>query len=396
MRSARRWILWRRDIKSGKEQKKPVYPYNATKPASWVTFEQAMREAVSQNADIGFVLGGGFVGIDLDKCIAKDGTLTDAAQDLVSLQTYVELSPSEEGLHAIICGTIPESHKYPGLEIYDGREGSACWFTFTGNHVGDVQEVAFGEEAQARLDAYYSRWFAQKPAPKLEAPKTYSDDEVIELLRSYKNGSKFQELWDGGNGKSASDSEADLAFLRMARFFTRDRAQIDRLFRQSGRMRKKWDEPRGSITWGEERIAKALAMGGKVYNPRTGAKSFRDQEVRIPFWWALRIRGYGEAVIRVLIYLAAHADAEGRCFPARDTIARVLGIHIDTVDNAIETLDGFGILRKSQRFNDSNTYTLRYSLTPGEPIELSKKPLRIKDRKSQKSITRHVFSKSAP
>ena len=176
-------------------------------------------KAVSQNADIGFVLGGGFVGIDLDKCIAKDGTLTDAAQDLVSLQTYVELSPSEEGLHTIICGTIPESHKYPGLGILPNRpSGSARWFTFTGNHVGDVQEVAFGEEAQARLDAYYSRWFAQKPAPKLEAPKTYSDDEVIELLRSYKNGSKFQELWDGGNGKSASDSEADLAFLRMARF----------------------------------------------------------------------------------------------------------------------------------------------------------------------------------
>ena len=73
-------------------------------------------------------------------------------------------------------------------------------------------------------------------------------------------------------------------------------------------------------------------------------------------------------MIRVLIYLAAHADAEGRCFPARDTIARVLGIHIDTVDNAIETLDGFGILRKSQRFNDSNTYTLRYSLTPGSRL----------------------------
>ena len=47
--------------------------------------------------------------------------------------------------------TISESHKYPGLEIYDGREGSARWFTFTGNHVGDVQEVAFGEEAQEDL-----------------------------------------------------------------------------------------------------------------------------------------------------------------------------------------------------------------------------------------------------
>jgi hypothetical protein len=395
MRAARRWILWRPGKwKNGKREKKPVFRYNATKPETWMTFEQALREAEIQNAFLGFVLGDGFIGFDLDGCIAEDGTLSEAALDLLKLGTYVEESPGKEGLHAIACVTIPRSHKLPGFEVYDGAPGHARWFTVTGAAVGDVREVAFGPELQARVDAFYKKWFARSPEPKRELPKTFSDDEIVELLRSYKNGAKFQDLLNGGLGDSRSASEADLAFLRMTRFVTRDRAQLDRLFRQSGRMRKKWDEPRGSSTWGEERIALAISMGGKVYTPRIGAKSFREQDVRIPFWWALRINGYGEAAMRVLIYLAAHADAEGACFPSRPTIAKDLGIHVDTWDDAIYTLKGFGILRSSQRYNDSNMYTLRYSLTPGEPIELpdSKKPLRIKERKSQKSITRRVFS----
>ena len=61
-----------------------------------------------------------------------------------------------------------------------------------------------------------------------------------------------------------------------------------------------------------------------------------------------------------------------------------------SIDNAIGTLVGFGILSKSARYNSSNVFTLRYSLTPGEPIELRKKPLKPKDRKT--GNTRKVFS----
>ena len=170
-------------------------------------------------------MGDGFIGFDLDGCIANDGTLNEAALDLLALGTYVEESQSKKGLHAISCATIPRSHKDPGLEVYDGAPGHARWFAFTGKRVGDVREVAYGPELQARVDAYYEKWFAKKPKPepKPEAkPETYSDAEVIELCRSFKNGAKFQDLYSGGLGDSKTDSEADLAFLEMARFVTRD------------------------------------------------------------------------------------------------------------------------------------------------------------------------------
>jgi hypothetical protein len=41
-------------------------------------------------------------------------------------------------------------------------------------------------------------------------------------------------------------------------FYTKDAAQIDRLFRASGVMQGKWDELRGTRTCGEFTIAKAL------------------------------------------------------------------------------------------------------------------------------------------
>jgi hypothetical protein len=389
MRSARRWILWRPEVKDGKEQKKPVWPYNATKPSTWLTFEQALREKEkTQNVALGFVLGGGFVGFDLDGCIAEDGTLSDAAQDLVLLQTYCEKSPGAYGLHAIVCGTIPRSHKAPGLEVYDGAPGHARFFTFTGNRVGDLTEVAFGAEAQARIDAFYEKWFARNPERKPEAPRTFSDAEVVELCKSFKNGPKFRRLMAGDTSGYKSKSEAVIALCRLIRFVARDDVeQIDRIVRGSGLMEPKWERT------GRATIARALRYKCEYYTPGTGS-SFRERQMQGMLWWALRIKCHGAAPFRVLMYLAAHADENGRCFPSRPTGAKDLGIHVDTWDAAIETLIGFKILRKSQRYNNSLTYTLRYSLTPGEPIELpdSKMPLRIKDRKSLKSITRNVFS----
>ena len=70
-------------------------------------FERALREAEIQSAFLGFVLGDGFIGFDLDNCII-DGALNEAALDLLALGTYVEESQSKKGLHqGIPCATIP-------------------------------------------------------------------------------------------------------------------------------------------------------------------------------------------------------------------------------------------------------------------------------------------------
>ena len=109
-------------------------------------------------------------------------------------------------------------------------------------------------------------------------------------------------------------------------------------------MRDKWNEKRGSTTYGEQTITKALSYVCEYYNPRTPG----NMRVRFRNWWALRIKGYGESPFRVLMYLAAHADENGVCFPSRKTGAKELGIHVDSWDDAIYTLKAFGILRKSR------------------------------------------------
>jgi putative DNA primase/helicase len=74
-----------------------------------------------------------------------------------------------------------------------------------------------------------------------------------------RKGAKFGALWRGDVSRYASHSEADLALCNLLAFWTQgDAARIDRLFRQSGLMRGKWNVARGAETYGARTIAYAL------------------------------------------------------------------------------------------------------------------------------------------
>jgi hypothetical protein len=87
-----------------------------------------------------------------------------------------------------------------------------------------------------------------------------------------KNGSDVEALWQGTwQGRHGSQSEADLAFCNHLAFWTgRDAARMDRLFRESGLMRDKWDTRRGDGTYGSQTIATAVAACREVYEPHRG------------------------------------------------------------------------------------------------------------------------------
>ena len=75
-------------------------------------------------------------------------------------------------------------------------------------------------------------------------------------------------MWSGDwNAHFNSASEADSSVVFTLAFYTKDAAQIDRLFRRSGLMRPKWDELHGEQTYGEMTIAKALGKVTKQYKP---------------------------------------------------------------------------------------------------------------------------------
>ena len=118
------------------------------------------------------------------------------------------------------------------------------------------------------LDAYMRRPTQPPPSAAVLGTSYLSDDSVIAKASEAKNGEKFCRLWSGDITGYPSHSEADAALASMLAFWCGgDAGQIDRLFRQSGLMREKWDELRGADTYGNLTIAKALSGMTDSYKP---------------------------------------------------------------------------------------------------------------------------------
>ncbi len=87
------------------------------------------------------------------------------------------------------------------------------------------------------------------------------DERLLAKAMGAANGPKFSKLWQGEWDGYPSQSEGDLALCRQLAFWTGgDEERIDRLFRQSGLYRDKWDrQHRGDgRTYGELTVKKAL------------------------------------------------------------------------------------------------------------------------------------------
>ena len=96
------------------------------------------------------------------------------------------------------------------------------------------------------LDALCDRlWPVAKVTPIRASShrQALADGEVIERASRARNGDRFAALWAGEwQGRYGSQSEADLALASMLSFWCDgDGARVDRLFRQSGLYREKWD-----------------------------------------------------------------------------------------------------------------------------------------------------------
>lgn len=87
---------------------------SSTNPITW-----ARHTAASQGGEkrLGFVLGDGVGCIDLDHCL-RGGEVADWAQAVLDAapNTYIEVSPSGDGLH--VWGLLPEG---PGRVLRGGR-----------------------------------------------------------------------------------------------------------------------------------------------------------------------------------------------------------------------------------------------------------------------------------
>ena len=238
LKAKHRWVCWRAETRNGKSTK---VPYRAdgqgraktNDPSTWAAFptERARFDG------IGFVLGDGIVGIDVD--IPVDDPLTRGVIEHFS-GTYCERSPNGK-LHVFALGSVARSGKGSvdkRFEAYDER--SPRFLTVTGDHIeGTATEVTAQPEAIAWLEATY---FA-KPDPA---------DKIIERVKADK---KWRALFEGTwEGAYTSQSEADFAFCIILARLTRDPKLIDAVFRRSGLMDAKRDRP----DYRERTIAEAL------------------------------------------------------------------------------------------------------------------------------------------
>ena len=83
-------------------------PAKAGQPVTWARCEDAVK-AVGNYDGVGFEFNNsGIAGIDLDKVIADDGTVSSEAMKIVAmLDSYTEYSPSGRGFHIFVKGDIP-------------------------------------------------------------------------------------------------------------------------------------------------------------------------------------------------------------------------------------------------------------------------------------------------
>ena len=145
------WVTWRavwRVDGAGKGKwTKPPYqpdgrPAKSTDPATWAEFGECLLAYQSGRFDgLGFVLTreAGIIGVDMDHCIDADGNVAPWAQQAVdTLNSYVETSPSGDGLHIFLFGTFPggmTGRRKGGVEVYaEGR-----YLTVTGHVPVEVQ-----------------------------------------------------------------------------------------------------------------------------------------------------------------------------------------------------------------------------------------------------------------
>ena len=119
-----------------------------------------------------------------------------------------------------------------------------------------------------------------------------SDYELTDKAAGAANGDLFRRLWSGDLTGYASHSEADQALCNILAFWTgRDAGRMDRLYRQSGLMREKWDRKQSGTTYGAITIEKAVRDCKTVYDPRgdpardfsqpAGAESTGDQQSKV-------------------------------------------------------------------------------------------------------------------
>lgn len=288
LRELPRWLVWRKEARNGAETKIP-YQTNgrhakSTDPSTWTTFDEAL-EAFNRGGftGLGFVLGDGIVGIDVDAIqVSVKGELPPEINDLIGLfpGAYIEWSPSARGLHLVGRGRLPEGaghrFKWGGcdhVEVYDADR----YFTVTARTGTFDIPRTLGDctETLARLCSSNGSRPSPKAADRIwtidDRPATLTDQRINDLCQA---DDKFRRTWtrtrDDLKDNTGSGYEMSLAALAVKHGLGRADAELlIHKWHQKHWVKSRW-RARFKRTWEK-------AVDGRA----TGTKGHRDERPEI-------------------------------------------------------------------------------------------------------------------
>ena len=228
LKELRQWVVARAD-------KVPLNPAdlthaNVSDPKTWGTYDAAVSSRGKDDVcHIGFVLTSNdpYTIIDLD-APQDDAQQRRMGRILAAFDTYTERSQSGKGYHIVVRGNVPAGARRDRVEVYStGR-----YMIFTGDEVWGPRNIATGGEALATL--YREAGGTVRDTALVDGGETRPDWEINEMAEAAENGAKYLRLCRGEwQSDYPSQSEADFALLNILCFYTRNNAQVRRLFRYS-------------------------------------------------------------------------------------------------------------------------------------------------------------------
>lgn len=268
------WVMWQKVQAGTDKEGKPKFtklpfiadtrnarPVHAKSndPSTWRSYPDAFNAWITgQCSGVGFVLTSDlpYICIDLDHCVdSATGEMKEPAATIVAMirqagGTYIEFSPSGEGLHIWGKASLPSEKKglrSNGIEIYqDGR-----YMTVTGDAVdnapiADIQGVV--NDIIEKYDLLKEKT-APVATPSIREKKkivtnetrtagsvAFDDAFLIEKIRRSKESPKFTALFDYGDISGYEDdaSRADEGLLSILAFWTNgNAAQMESIFMKS-------------------------------------------------------------------------------------------------------------------------------------------------------------------
>jgi hypothetical protein len=238
LRETHQWCLWR-SIDGRKVPCSPKgYAIDPTDPKNFLRFESAhvalATDTVGIFSGLGFCLtrNDPFACIDLDQ--TDDPEKLQIQTDIYNqFVTYSELSPSSKGIHLWLHGAIGKGINRKPIEIYSQDH----FMTITGNAVRAVEIKQYQTELEELADMIATKRSTASDHIEDEEERHLDADICNKAYRAV-NGEKFLALYKGDfRPFYPSQSEADFALVNIICFYSRNKEQVERIFRASGLFR---------------------------------------------------------------------------------------------------------------------------------------------------------------